>query len=249
MADPAPAVGGGTRTASRPSSEPSWGLGDAAAGWLLALVCGAVVASIVLQVTGYESLGEAPLTTQAWGYPGLWVGFVGIPIWVAAVKGNGWIEDFRVRFKPIDVPVGLVAGIVGQLVLVPLVAWPVLELSGKTTEDLSDSAQRLADSAVGPGGAILFLLIVGVGAPLTEELFYRGLVLRSFEKRFGAVVSLLLTSAWFSASHGQVLLFVPLFVAGALFGILAQRYERLGPAIFAHIGFNLTTAITLLWIT
>jgi hypothetical protein len=28
---------------------------------------------------------------------------------------------------------------------------------------------------------------------------------------------------------------------------MAQRFGRLGPSIFAHIGFNLVTAVVLIW--
>ena len=45
----------------------------------------------------------------------------------------------------------------------------------------------------------------------------------------------------------QPLQFPGLFVAGLLFGALAWRAGRLGPAIFAHVGFNTVAAIVLLW--
>jgi membrane protease YdiL (CAAX protease family) len=54
------------------------------------------------------------------------------------------------------------------------------------------------------------------------------------------------TSLIFGAVHFQWLQFPALALAGLLFGVLAERYGRLGPAIAAHMVFNLTAVVTLL---
>lgn len=229
-----------------------WGMGDAAAGWLIAQGAALVLGALILTLLGYGagtttddlSLGAIALT-----YPPLWLGFVGVPIWAATTKGLGWVQDFKATIRWTDVPLGLAIGAAAQIVLVPLLSLPVLWLSGTDMDELSKPAQDLADKAVGPGSAILFILIVGLGAPIAEELFYRGLVLRSFEKRWGPGIALAATSLWFGASHFQALQLVALVGAGAVFGVLAQRSGRLGLAITAHMGFNLTTVVSLLWLT
>jgi membrane protease YdiL (CAAX protease family) len=206
--------------------------------------------ALIVASAGYaDDPDAAPLWLLALTYPPLWIGFVGAPVLAAARKGNGWVADFRGQIRAIDVPIGLAAGIAAQLILVPLVSWPVLHFSGKTAEDLARPAEELADKAVGPGGALLFFLIVGIGAPLAEELFYRGLVLRSFEKRWGRVAAVLLSSLWFGVTHFQPLQLAALIVAGLVFGALAVRYDRLGPAVMAHVAFNTTTVVALLWLT
>jgi membrane protease YdiL (CAAX protease family) len=43
----------------------------------------------------------------------------------------------------------------------------------------------------------------------------------------------------------QPLQFPALALAGALFGVLAYRFDRLGPAIAAHVVFNMTAVIAL----
>ena len=229
--------------------EPRWGLGDAVGGWAVAYLAALVWSGVLLVASGVTSTDELTLTMVALTYPPLWLGFVGIPVWVAHAKGNGWIEDFRVRIRAWDVPLGAAAGLATQLLVVPLLSLPILWLAGKSADDLSAPARELADKAVGPGGAILFILIVGVGAPIAEELFYRGLVLRAFEKRFGRWWALAGSSVWFGATHFQPLQFVGLTAAGAVFGYLTIRTGRLGPAIAAHMAFNLTAAVVLLWMT
>jgi membrane protease YdiL (CAAX protease family) len=55
-----------------------------------------------------------------------------------------------------------------------------------------------------------------------------------------------ITSVLFAATHFQLLQLPALALAGALFGVLAHRAGRLGPAIAAHIVFNMTAVVTLL---
>ena len=228
---------------------PTWGLGDALAGWLIGFVAANLVYGLILGISGYARHPEdAPLALQALSYPPLWLGFAGVPLWAAAKKGNGWIRDFRVSIRWSDVPLGLVIGFAAQLVLVPLLSWPVMQLTGTDSEDLSRPAQELADTAVGTWGPLLFVLIVGIGAPIVEELFFRGLVLRSFEKRWGPWVALVATSVWFGATHFQVLQLAALVGVGLVLGLLVLRTGRLGLAIMAHMGFNLTTVAVLLWV-
>ena len=69
--------------------------------------------------------------------------------------------------------------------LVPLVSLPLLKLLGRTTSDLEGPARTLADKAHDPFGVVLLFVIVVIGAPIAEELFFRGLVMRSVERRLG----------------------------------------------------------------
>jgi membrane protease YdiL (CAAX protease family) len=158
------------------------------------------------------------------------------------------VRDFGVRLRALDVPVATAVGVAAQVIMVPLISWPVLELAGKTADDLSEPARELADKATGTAGPLIFLVMVGVLAPLAEEVFFRGLVLRAFERRIGTVAAVVASSAFFAATHGQPLQFPALFVAGLVFAALVVRTGRLGPAIVAHMAFNITTVVALLWL-
>lgn len=230
--------------------EPRWGLGDAVVGWLIGFVAAGIFGVLVFQAAGYEVGGDdVPLWLFAVSNIPLWIAFVAVPVVVARTKGNGWIQDFHVAIKAWDVPLGIVVGIASQLILVPLISLPLLELLGRSVDDLSKPAQELADKANGAGGALLFFLIVGLFAPIAEELFFRGLVFRSFEKRWGQWWALAGSSLVFGATHFQALQFLPLVAVGAVFGYLVIRTGRLGPAVLAHMAFNTTTVVTLLWIS
>jgi membrane protease YdiL (CAAX protease family) len=94
---------------------------------------------------------------------------------------------------------------------------------------------------------VLLVLIVGVMAAVFEEIFYRGLLQRALLKRgLHPVVAVGTTSVLFAATHFQLLQLPGLVVAGVVFGTLAHRAGRLGPAIAAHLTFNMVTVIALL---
>lgn len=228
--------------------EPRWGIGDVVGGWLLAYVAAAIFGLILLSAMGYQAGDDLSLSVIALTQLPLWMGFAGVPIWVAAIKGNGWIADFRVKLTTLDVPLGIVVGVAAQLVMVPLVSWPWIRLLGVDQETLERPAREMADKANGAGGVLLFLLIVGLFAPVAEELFFRGLGFRAFEKRFGTWWGLTISSVFFAATHMQVVQLPALAVVGAIFGYLVVRTGRLGPAIIAHMAFNTTTVIALLWL-
>lgn len=230
-----------------------WGLPDALAGWLVANIAGAVIGIMLVAAFGYatdpESLKNLPITMVAVQFPPLWIGFIGVPILVAKFKGTGWIRDFRVRFKLRDVPIGLASGVAAQLLLVPLLSLPILWLTNTDLDKLSEPAQQLGDKADSPFGVFVLFAAVAIGAPIAEEIFFRGLLLRSIEKRFGTATAVVGSSVIFGATHFQALQFAALTGAGAVFALLAVRSDRLGPAIFAHMAFNgLTVASLVGWI-
>ncbi|MDA2921595.1 CPBP family intramembrane metalloprotease, partial [Desulfobacterota bacterium AH_259_B03_O07] len=86
-----------------------------------------------------------------------------------------------------------------QLVLVPLVYVPLRAVWEDTfsKDRLSDTAEKLADRASG-GTMVLLVLMVCVGAPLVEEVVYRGLLQRSFAARTSYVVAWLAAATWFT---------------------------------------------------
>jgi uncharacterized protein len=228
---------------------PSWGLGDVVVGLFTAVAGSNVVSAIVLAATGrsFEDFDDLPLSLLAITQLGLWVGLLGVPVMAARFKGNGAVRDFAIRWTGRDVWVGGLAGALLQIPLLPLLYWPLLELLDKTTEELEGPARELTERASDPFGVVLLVLIVGIGAPIVEEVFYRGLFQRSLLKRgLAPWLAIGVSSVVFGAMHLQVLQFPALTLFGVLAGYLAYRYDRLGPAITAHIAFNMVTVVALL---
>lgn len=222
---------------SRP--ELGWGMGDAAIGAGIGFFASAVVASVWAAATGadVESLG-----TLAAGQIGLWLGLLGWPVLASRIKGSGsLVEDFGLRARPWDA-LGLLVGVACQLVVIPLLYLLVQLVTGDL--DVEGPARELADRAHGAGFVVLALLVV-LGAPVAEELFFRGLLLRAAERRLGTRWALAISSVAFAASHFQLVQFPGLALVGLVFGILVVRTGRLGPGIAAHIAFNATAVVSL----
>lgn len=222
-----------------------WGLGDAVAGWFLGLFGGAITLSMALSLSGADDADAMPLGWFAFAQLGLWFGFIGVPWFAAHVKGNGPIRDFGLRGRPWDSILGLGVGVASQLLVLPLLYVPILLLLDKDTSDVEQVARELTDRATEPVGVILLVLIVGIGAPIAEEILYRGLVFRSLENRFGTWPGILGSGLWFGASHFQPLQLPGLAVFGCILAYLTHRTGRLVPAVFAHVAFNMVTVILL----
>lgn len=214
---------------------------------MLAMVCAAVMVPPMFAAFGYSVEDDIPMGLIALQYLPLWIGFVGVPVWAAATKGAGFVRDFNVRLKAIDVPVAAVVGVLAQIIMVPLVSWPVIELAGSSFDELAEPARELGEKAVDPLTTVLFFLVVAVGAPIAEEIFYRGLVLGALAKRFGTTWGVVGSSVLFGAAHFQPLQFPALTVAGVVFALLYVRTGRLGAAIVGHMAFNAVTVINLVW--
>ncbi len=228
----------------------SWGLGDVVVGWLLAELTGALFLVILVSATGTDP-NNVPLWMGAVSEIPLWIFLIGVPVLATRIKGNGPVADLGLRLRWYDVPLGIVVGFVGQQLLVGLVYWPIFKLLGHSV-DVGEVAQKLTGSAHGVGGEILIFGLVAVGAPIAEEIFFRGLTQRALLKqsrlaRLNPWFAIVATAAFFALSHFQFVQFPALFVFGLVLGVLAWRTERLGAGIWAHITFNAVAAATLLW--
>ena len=210
------------------------------------------VGSAVGQASAQVSTGQAlaisvppPLWLTALLQLPLWLGLACIPIWFAVKRGKGVVADLGLRMKLIDVPVGLAVGVASQLVMVPVLYWLVFKVIG--SQDVSAAARQLTDRATDPISVILVFLIVGVGAPIAEEIYFRGMAQRIFGRRVRPQWAILAAATFFAASHLQPLQFPALLIFGVILGTLAWRSGRLGPAIWAHLGFNVIAAASLVF--
>lgn len=218
----------------------SWGLGQVLAGFFVALFGSSLLGVAWLAVTGGSDLGLAGLAVAQIG---LWAGFLGSPWYASRRKGSGSLaRDFGLVTRARDAVIGIPTGLACQFGLVPLVYLPLSRFVD--TSELDRPVRELVSKA--PGWSFLALAAaVVLGAPLIEELFYRGLMLRAFEHRVGPVPALFASSVWFGATHFQPLQFPALAAFGAVLAWLTLRTGRLGPAIWAHVSFNAATMILL----
>ncbi len=226
---------------TEPDPQLSWGVRHVIYGWLLGQVA---VILVVIAINAFDSgidLDDPSLEITAILQAALWVGTLGIPMWLYLVKGASW-KEFGWEFQKNDILPGLLIGL-GTQIAAGLLYLPLILIFDGI--DVSEPARELVDKATGFGVFLLFL-VVAIGAPLVEELFYRGLTLKAFEKKMSNRLALVLSSLVFAIAHLQLIQFPALFLFGFVAGYLARKYDRLGRAVWAHVGFNTTTVVALL---
>jgi len=220
--------------------------GYALLGTLLTLVVPAVVGSIAFVVAGSDEIDSLPLWAIALLQVPLWAGLLGAPLWASYRKGRRSLAaDFGLAMRWTDVPLGLLAGFVGQFAL-GIIVFVLYDALGIDTDKVGDAAEEIIGAATDPIGVVLLVLVVVVAAPVLEELFHRGLWLRSLERRIGAWPAVVVSGLIFGALHFQPYDLLALAGFGILLGSLTVLTGRLGPAIWAHVAFNLTAVVTLL---
>ncbi len=202
---------------------------------------------LVLAITGQSDVSDSrqwPLSTTALLQVPLYGVMVGAALVITRRKGNGPVADLGLRIGWRDVPLGLGTGVVlqglGNLLYVPLYWWTDL-----TSDDIDKQSRELADKAHG-AGVLLFLVVVVIAAPIVEEIFFRGFLLRGLERRVGSWWAIVVSAAVFALSHFDAWEFPALFLFGLGAAVLAVRTGRLGPGIVAHLGFNSVAAFFLL---
>lgn len=222
--------------APRPIDAPT-GAATFVGAWLVAQI---VASIIVLVLHGSDRSTDPTFGVTAVALAGAWTTYL-VAMWLASQRaGSGSVvADYGLWFRAIDV-LGLGIGVLCSLVLIRLVYLPLEALWPSTFSEtrLNENAQDLVDSA--SGSTWLVVAVVVVGAPLMEELFYRGLLQRSLASRYDEGLVVVGVAAVFALVHFRPIEIPGLFVIGLVFGFVALRTGRLGMAIMIHAGFNAT---------
>ena len=81
------------------------------------------------------------------------------------------------------------------------------------------------------------LLLMVILAPVVEELVFRGLLYRMLRERWGVLVSVAVSAAFFSLIH-HGMLFSPQLVGGIIFALAYEWSRSLWVSIALHMGAN-----------
>jgi hypothetical protein len=152
---------------------------------------------------------------------------VGVFLWYAAIAIAGTIAIFAIPRVP-GFTLDMKIYVLGVLILVPLYIFVIARLGDPKRNDFRDP-QWLRHLLLGLlGGTVIFsiavaiagalgiyriigvgslngllaaLIVPTVGAAVTEEMLFRGIIFRWLEQFAGSWIALLLTSAFFGAAH------------------------------------------------
>ena len=197
-------------------------------------------------VGGHVALGDPwlLLTSQL----ALWIGFVGAPVVASRRHGTGAVgRDFGLGWPTgREVLLGLAGGLVGRVVSLLVVLPYVLVAHDRAG---SEPPTVLGTQPKGIDGWAVVVVLAVVGAPLVEELLFRGLIQGAFSRRIGAVPALFVTALIFAGVHtvneGPI---APLliFPSAVVLGWLRYRTGRLAAGMVAHATFNASLFVLLL---
>jgi membrane protease YdiL (CAAX protease family) len=218
---------------------PRWGLWDVLITIGLTGVIG-LGAGAALLLTNASTGVEVILGTAA-----PWVALAGWPLLVTAWRGNGPRIDLGLRLTWSDTGWGALAGFAGLLL-----AGVAALITQLFSPDVTSNAAEAADALQGAAGRqwmVVFAAMVMVGAPVVEELFFRGLFFGALRKRgVNTALTVIVTAVVFAAFHFEPLRFLVLLPSGIVLGLVRARTGSTGAAMVAHGVINAPGAIVLL---
>ena len=209
--------------------------------WLGAFVLANIASIAVVSVFGsqYESGDNLPtwlIALSALAMWSMWVALTGRHLRVPAMKI--W-STVKAPFHRRDVLVGVPLGIASQLILVNVVTWPLSKMfpDSFSYDEVSKRASDLADNANGVWIFVLIFVVV-IGAPIIEEIVYRGVLQPGLVATWGPRAGLWVTAVLFAAIHFQPIEFPGLLSFALVLGWARQSTDRLGLSVVTHMAFN-----------
>ncbi|MBP7929667.1 MAG: CPBP family intramembrane metalloprotease [Acidimicrobiia bacterium] len=221
-----------------------WNVADFGLAWFAGLVGALIGSSIALSISGKDDISPALIFFVVFPFQN---GATLASVWWSSTsRGLGsWARDFGVRFIQRDV-IWALAGVVLQYAVGILTAIMTSVFDVSTDQAVAKELDDISGFAA--VGAVLVVVFI---APFTEELLYRGVLLRSLIRKMSDTGAILVSGAVFAVVHllgdfGTAPLLPGLFVLGCVLGYVTVQTGNLSRAFAIHMGFNAVTAIALL---
>jgi len=166
-----------------------------------------------------------------------------LAMWILSVrKGTGsFTRDFGLTIEARHwwgIPAGLGLQTVVALVTAPLLR--VLFPDGPPQQSIATLTEGTATVFDG----ILIVVMVGIAAPIVEEMLFRGMLLSRFSRSMSPAWAILLQAIVFASIHlldpSAIAALPGLLIVGAVLGYAAMRTGNLSLPIMIHAGVNLT---------
>lgn len=218
---------------------------------IFAFIAGAIEGKTTAQMQAIATQTVPPEWYVVSTLLGLWIGFLGAPWLASRTQGTRhFVRDLGLRFRLIDL-LGILIGIGGQ-VCITLMYAPFQH----DIKNFNAPSQRLTGASHGTGFVVIAIATVLL-APAAEELFFRGLLLKSLVRLFtplkavgraratGVVLAVIADGLLFGAAHGEWVQFAGLAFFGMVLAAVSYRTGRLGMNMVAHASFNLVAIIAI----
>ena len=167
------------------------------------------------------------------------------PLVVTRWQGNGPVRDLALRTSWRAVWIGVGCGVAGLVSAYALVAVQQVVTGHGVDARAADVARDYV--SVAPVALTLFAIATAFGAPVVEELAFRGLTYGSFVKRgVSATWSVVGTTVLFALFHFEPARLLVLAVLGAWIGVVRAVTGSTTASMVAHMTVNLPGAIGIL---
>jgi uncharacterized protein len=187
--------------------------------------------------------------------PALTVGFVvamlaiqsAVPItavYLVVIRGRGlsWTD---IGFREVSKRWYLRAALIALAML------PAVALVNLATQALLGGPYRnpqlevIAPEGFSWTGLAAMLVMIGIVAPIVEEVVFRGLLYGWLRHRLGIAASVTLSALAFAGVHGIAILIPALAVTGVILALVYERSRSLWPPIIVHGIFNTIMTLAL----
>ena len=176
------------------------------------------------------SFGLVVLAVDLIGFPFIWLLLRGIP----KTKIEQHSLNFSQWFTFLCMSEALI--IAGSMIGNPIHTALTQPFTGN---NLNNASSLMENSNV-----IVRTLVVGIGAPVFEELIFRKVLIDRTVK-YGEYVSIVLSGIMFGLLHGNFSQFFFAALIGMLFAYIYIRTGRIRYTIFLHMAINLSSALVL----
>lgn len=215
-------------------------------GWVFAYVVAGLASTLVPAATGQldTPVRDVPTWAMALSIVVMWVVMVAMLQKQVAETPRLSLTAFRQWVQASDIYIGLPLGIVTQVVVVNAVNWPLNKVWPDifNSDDVTQRANDLVDNATGVWIVVL-VLVVAIGAPVVEEIVYRGTLQPTLSTAWGAPLGIGIVAVLFAAIHQSAVEFPGLLAVAIVFGLARHFTGRLGLPIVTHMAFNATALV------
>lgn len=99
--------------------------------------------------------------------------------------------------------------------------------------------QKIAEEMFNNNGIVIQLVVIGILAPVSEELIFRGLIFRRSRDYVGFMWAAVCSGLFFGIYHGNLTQGIFAFFMGMLFAAIYEHFGTLWAPIVAHMANNI----------
>ena len=215
---------------------PTWGMGDTAIALVGAAILG-VTTSVVLVLAHTDPANGWGLIVST---TAPWIFLAGWPIFSSWQKGNGARLDFGLLATSAQIRLGLIAGVIAITAggLIGIIQQQITGPVSSAAGDIAKNQQGLV--------LFVFILMMIFGAPIVEEIAFRGLLFSSLVKaQVSGYLAVGVSALVFALFHFEPSRILILLAIGLVLGEVRRRTGSTLASIATHCVVNTPAALVI----